>query len=320
MGTFRVAIEVGDLQGRRWEALEALVDSGATYTVIPAPILKGLGLEPYDRRPFILADERQVEMEIGLAWVRAEGRSTMATVIFGEGDQALLGAHTLEGLGLGVDPLRRRLVPVPGLLMASRAPSLLLATNNPGKARELRQLLAGCGWEIVTPGEVGISLPPERGEGYEENARLKALAAARAAGMMALADDSGLEVEALGGGPGPLSARYAGPNADDRERVALLLERLRGVPPEGRRARFRCTIAIASPAGEVSTFQGEVQGLIAEAPRGENGFGYDPIFYLPELGRTLAELSPEEKNAISHRGRAARAARRFLERVSHEPA
>jgi XTP/dITP diphosphohydrolase len=196
---------------------------------------------------------------------------------------------------------------------------LLLATNNPGKAAEYRALLEGCGWELVTPRDLGLSLEVEEvGGDYAENARIKAEAFAKASGLVALADDSGIEVDALGGAPGPLSARFGGEGASDEQRVALLLERLKGVPPERRSARFRCLIAVARPAGEVSLFEGQCEGRVAEEPRGEGGFGYDPVFLLPERGLTIAELPPEEKNAVSHRGRAARQARALLEGLLRE--
>jgi XTP/dITP diphosphohydrolase len=196
---------------------------------------------------------------------------------------------------------------------------LLLATNNPGKVAEYRALLQGCGWELATPRDLGLHLEVEEvGGDYAENARIKAEAFAKASGLPALADDSGIEVDALGGAPGPLSARFGGDDISDAQRVALLLERLKGVPPERRSARFRCLIAVARPEGEVSFFEGQCEGRIAEEPRGEGGFGYDPVFLLPERGLSIAELPPEEKNAVSHRGRAARQARAFLEGLIRE--
>ena len=196
---------------------------------------------------------------------------------------------------------------------------LLLATNNPGKAAEYRALLQGCGWELATPRDLGLHLEVEEAGGdYAENARIKAEAFAKASGLLALADDSGIEVDALGGAPGPLSARFGGDDISDAQRVALLLERLKGVPPERRSARFRCLIAVAWPEGKVSFFEGQCEGRIAEEPRGEGGFGYDPVFLLPERGLTIAELPPEEKNAVSHRGRAARQARALLEGLIRE--
>jgi XTP/dITP diphosphohydrolase len=196
---------------------------------------------------------------------------------------------------------------------------LLIASNNPGKAAEYRALLAAAGWEIVAPRDIGLRLEVEEpGADYAENARIKAIAFAQASGLVALADDSGIEVDALGGAPGPLSARFGGEDAGDEQRVALLLERLAGVPPEKRSARFRCVIAVARPEGEVSLFEGRCEGQVADEPRGEGGFGYDPVFLLPERGLTMAELSPDEKNAVSHRGRAARLARALLEELLRE--
>ncbi len=198
-------------------------------------------------------------------------------------------------------------------------PRLLLATNNAGKLAEFQTLLAGCGWELVTPAELGLTLSGEEvGETYEENAKMKALQAAQASGLWALADDSGLEVEALGGEPGPLAARFGGEEATYGEKMALLLERLRGVPPQERKCRFVCVIAIAEPTGEVRLCQGACRGLVAEAPRGERGFGYDPIFYLPDMARTMGQLSAAEKDAVSHRGRGARIARQMLEELLYE--
>jgi XTP/dITP diphosphohydrolase len=168
---------------------------------------------------------------------------------------------------------------------------LLIATGNPGKLREYHALLGDLGWELVSPRDVGLSLEvSESGSDYAENARMKASSFARASGLVTLADDSGLEVDALGGEPGPLSARYAGPEADDTQRFSRVLERLKGVAPAERTARFRCLIAVARPSGETELFEGTCEGMVAEAPRGETGFGYDPVFLLPERGRTLAEL------------------------------
>jgi len=192
-------------------------------------------------------------------------------------------------------------------------PKLLLATNNKGKAREYRSLLSGVPFELVTPDEVGINTEVEEvGKSFEENARLKAATLAAESQLLSLADDSGLEVDALGGEPGTLSARYAGEGASDEDRVSYLLTKLEGVPEERRTARFRCVIAIATPEGDVELCSGECEGIIAFEPRGNKGFGYDPIFYLPELKKTMAELPPEEKNRISHRGRAARKASQLL--------
>ena len=201
----------------------------------------------------------------------------------------------------------------------SAKPRLLIATNNLGKVAEFRRLLEGCGWELVTPADIGLELEVEEaGQTYAENATIKAEAYAKASGLVTLADDSGLEVHALGGRPGPLSARYAGPDRTDEERVQALLQELTGVPDDKRTARFRCVIAIAAPEGRVELVEGKVEGRIAHEPRGENGFGYDQVFLLPERGVTTAELPPDEKNAVSHRGAAARKARAVLERWLRE--
>jgi XTP/dITP diphosphohydrolase len=186
-------------------------------------------------------------------------------------------------------------------------PRLLLATNNPGKVAELRGLLAPSGWDLVTPSDLGLDLDAEEtGATYEENARLKALAGMEVSGLVTLADDSGLEIEALGGAPGVHSARFLGPDATYPERFAEIQRRLSGAAASGRAARFVAVIAIADPRdGRVHTVEGEVRGVIAEEPRGEGGFGYDPIFRLPERGITMAELPEHEKAIISHRARAA---------------
>lgn len=191
---------------------------------------------------------------------------------------------------------------------------LLVATNNSGKLREYASLLDGLGFELITLAGAGITVEiEETGTSMEQNAVLKATGFAELSGLVTLADDSGLEVDALGGEPGPLSRRYAGENASDLERNDFLLVKLRDVPWEKRGARFRCVIAIAAPDGNVETCEGVCQGMIALEPKGEGGFGYDPIFYLPELERWMAELSLDEKNRISHRAKAAREARRLLE-------
>ncbi|MBA7560940.1 MAG: XTP/dITP diphosphatase [Dehalococcoidia bacterium] len=192
---------------------------------------------------------------------------------------------------------------------------LLLATNNRGKARELEELLWELPVELVLPGELGITAEVEEvGGSLEENARLKATVLAKESRLLALADDSGLEVDALGGEPGPLSARYAGEGASDKDRVDYLLAKLKRVPREKRTARFRCVIAIATPEGEVELCSGECQGFITFEPRGEKGFGYDPVFYFPGLDKTMAELPLEIKNKVSHRGAAAREALKSLRR------
>ncbi len=193
---------------------------------------------------------------------------------------------------------------------------LLLATGNQGKLRELRSLLDDLPYELVTLPEVGISVKvDESGNSLEENARVKATIFAGRSQLLTLADDSGLEVDALGGQPGVLSARYAGENASDSERIDYLLSRLKDVPWEKRSARFRCVIAIATPDGQVEFGSGACRGIITLKPRGERGFGYDPVFYLPRLGKTMAELPLEVKNRLSHRGKAARKVHRVLERL-----
>jgi XTP/dITP diphosphohydrolase len=200
-------------------------------------------------------------------------------------------------------------------------PRLLLATNNPGKVKEFRELLDGCGWELVTPADIGLSLDVEESGGtFAENAALKAEAYAKASGLVALADDSGLEVDALDGRPGIHSARYAGEDRTDQKRVTKLLEELERVPDSRRKARFRAVIAIKAPKGDIRLVEGTVEGGIGHEPRGDNGFGYDPVFVLPDRGLTTAELPSDEKNAISHRGTAARKAKLILESMLTEAA
>jgi XTP/dITP diphosphohydrolase len=197
---------------------------------------------------------------------------------------------------------------------------LLLATNNAGKVLEYQSLLKGVRFEIVTPARRGLKLEVrETGQTYEENSRLKAAAFARVSGLLTLADDSGLEVDALNGEPGIRSSRYAGEGATDAERVNYLLVKLQDVPPEKRTARFRCVIAIAWPDGRVVFCSGRCEGVITLAPKGSQGFGYDPIFYFPELKKTMAELPAEIKNSISHRARAAREACRILNNLEPAP-
>jgi XTP/dITP diphosphohydrolase len=196
---------------------------------------------------------------------------------------------------------------------------LLLATNNPGKLHELEPLLAEVPLHLVTPRALGLHLEVEEtGTTYAENARLKAAAFAQASGLLTLADDSGLEVEALGGAPGVYSARYAGEGASDADRRAKLIHVLRQVPAP-RRACFRCVIAVAQPGGAIDYFEGVCEGEIILEERGANGFGYDPVFYMPEHGCTMAELPSAVKNQISHRARAAQAACRFLHRLATHP-
>jgi len=195
-------------------------------------------------------------------------------------------------------------------------PKLLLATSNPGKIREYRSLLDGLGYEITTLAEEGITkVVTESGNNYEQNAQLKAITYAKVSRLTALADDSGLEVDALDGEPGFKSARFAGEAATDAERVSLLLAKLNGVRWEKRTACFKCVIVIATPEGQSKVCYGECRGMIAFEAKGKNGFGYDPIFFLPEIGKTMAELSAAVKNQISHRARASQKARRVLEQL-----
>jgi XTP/dITP diphosphohydrolase len=186
---------------------------------------------------------------------------------------------------------------------------LLIATNNAGKIREFQALLQSLHCLLVKPSDIGLKLEvAENGDTYEANARLKAEAFCRASGLLTLADDSGLEVDALCGEPGIRSSRYAGPGAQDHNKVDYLLSRLKDVPSERRTARFRCMIAIAVPDGRLLLCQDTCEGCITSEPRGQAGFGYDPVFLFPDLGLTMAELPEETKNQLSHRGRAARAA------------
>jgi XTP/dITP diphosphohydrolase len=191
---------------------------------------------------------------------------------------------------------------------------LLLATNNHGKIEEYRYLLKGIPYTLVTPAQMGLKMDVEEsGATYAENACLKATALAAEGGLLTLADDSGLEVDALNGEPGIRSSRYAGEGASDADRVAFLLAKLKDVPADKRTARFRCVIALAGPDGQTALCNGSCEGLITFTPRGQEGFGYDPVFYFPELKKTMAELPPEVKNRISHRANAAREARKLLE-------
>jgi XTP/dITP diphosphohydrolase len=186
---------------------------------------------------------------------------------------------------------------------------LILASNNKGKIKEMKALLAHISVRILVPNELGLEIGvKETGSTYEENAALKATAFARISGIVSLADDSGLEVEALDGAPGLHSARFSPiPGADDSDRRKYLLSRLSAFPRPWK-ARFHCTTAVANPQGEVQYREGFCEGEIIPEERGEGGFGYDPIFLLPELSKTMAELTLEEKNRISHRAKAVRAA------------
>jgi XTP/dITP diphosphohydrolase len=192
---------------------------------------------------------------------------------------------------------------------------LVLATANRAKGRELAALLAGLPYRIQDLSDFpAVVLPPEGESSYAENALGKARAVTAATGALALADDSGIEVDAFGGRPGVLSARYGGEGLTDSERNALMLRELRGVPAARRTARYRAVIAVTAPDGREATVEGTVEGVLLEEPRGAGGFGYDPLFYYPPLGATLAELPPAAKHAVSHRGRAMTRARELLRR------
>jgi XTP/dITP diphosphohydrolase len=190
---------------------------------------------------------------------------------------------------------------------------LLIATTNQGKIREYKRLLEDIPFELVSMRDEGMStVVEETGTTFRENAGLKAEMISAESRLLTLADDSGIEVDALGGEPGVMSARYAGEDATDAERVAYLLLKMKDIPEGKRTARFRCIIAIAEPDRETEYFTGECEGIIPFEPAGELGFGYDPILYIPEFGKTIAELGPEIKNTISHRARAAKKARKAL--------
>jgi XTP/dITP diphosphohydrolase len=196
---------------------------------------------------------------------------------------------------------------------------LVLASTNPHKIAEFRALLAGAPFELLSPADLGVTVQVEEtGDTFDENAILKALAYAEATGLLALADDSGLEIDALGGAPGVHSARWAGVDTSYEERFRLLEQCLAGIPDEQRTARYRCAIALAEPAprGLYAVVSGTLEGRIARTPRGTEGFGYDPIFFLPERGKTVGELTAAEKNSISHRARAAAAAQPLLARLA----
>jgi XTP/dITP diphosphohydrolase len=195
-----------------------------------------------------------------------------------------------------------------------KPPKLLIATNNHGKVEEIVALLSDMEIESLTPAQLGLELHvTEDGRTYAENAGKKAVAFAEASGLASLADDSGLEVDALGGAPGLYSARYSPqPNASDGDRRALLIENLRGRPRPWT-ARFHATLAIAAPGRSTVQFaEGRCEGVIIPEERGTGGFGYDPIFYIPEAGRTMAELSMQDKNRLSHRARAVENAKPIL--------
>lgn len=191
---------------------------------------------------------------------------------------------------------------------------LVVATKNPGKVRELHALLAELPLELR--GAEEMPEVEETGSTFAENAELKARAAAAWSGEWAIADDSGLEVDALGGAPGVHSNRFAGPGTTEQQRNERLLELLQDVSPERRTARYRAVVAVAAPDGQLWLTEGSCEGVLLEAPRGEGGFGYDPLFFLPDHNRTMAEIDPAVKNRLSHRGRALAAARELLERFA----
>ena len=190
---------------------------------------------------------------------------------------------------------------------------LLLASMNPGKLGEMKELVVGLPFQVFCPAELGIrESPEETGTSFIENAILKARYYARRSGRLTVADDSGLSVDALNGGPGLYSSRFGGEGASDGDRNRLLLEKLQGVPAERRGARFTSAVAVAR--GDDLLFQtvASVEGRIADGPRGPNGFGYDPLFFYPPFGRTFGEVAPEEKARVSHRGQAFARLREFL--------
>ena len=197
--------------------------------------------------------------------------------------------------------------------MANDIP-LVIATGNPGKITEIKELLAGFPIEVKSLNDFGpIPQVQEDGETFDENAYKKASFTARILGVPALADDSGLIVEALGGTPGVHSARYAGPNASDEGRCNKLLKEMAGI--ENRSAAFECVISIAVPTGPALTYEGRCEGIIAKQAKGTNGFGYDPVFFYPPLGKTFAELTLKEKSRVSHRGKALREVRDEFDKV-----
>jgi XTP/dITP diphosphohydrolase len=192
---------------------------------------------------------------------------------------------------------------------------IVVATQNPGKIKEIKEILANMPYEVVSMGEAGIDLDiVEDGATYEENAMIKARALAKLTGSIVIADDSGLAVDALDGAPGVYSARFAGEGASSKERNQKLLCLMQGV--KNRRAKFICSIAVIFPDGNSFIVTGECHGMIAEKEVGQNGFAYDPLFYVPEMNKTMAELDGQEKNKISHRGRALEKMREELKKIT----
>jgi XTP/dITP diphosphohydrolase len=192
--------------------------------------------------------------------------------------------------------------------------ALLIATTNRHKLEEFRAMFRDLSYELLSLNDVQLAMDVEEtGSTFRENAEIKALAYARATGFLTLAEDSGLEIDALDGAPGVYSARFAGVDTSYEERFRLIFEKLRGLPSSRRTARFHCVITIAEPSGFSQSVDGVIGGMIIEEARGTHGFGYDPIFLVPSLGKTTAELLPEHKNRISHRAQAVRLARTLLE-------
>lgn len=193
---------------------------------------------------------------------------------------------------------------------------LILATENPHKAEEIRSILGeGCKLDLLTLSDFPhLKLPPETGTSYRENAVLKARFVAKETGHWAMGDDTGLEVAALGGAPGLYSARYAGEEVTYADNRKKLLEELEDLPDTKRGARFICTVAVSDPEGSVDVVAGRCEGRITRSEAGHGGFGYDPVFFIPAYGKTFSELSPDEKNKISHRGQAVRAAMQILQK------
>lgn len=191
---------------------------------------------------------------------------------------------------------------------------MIFATENMGKMKEIKAILGDIGEEILSMKEAGIDMDiVEDGSTFEENAIIKAKAVMERTGQLALADDSGLEIDALNKEPGIYSARYMGEDTPYEIKNRNLIERMKGVKGKDRSARFVCVIAAAFPDGEIITTRGTIEGVIAEEPAGENGFGYDPIVYVPEYGMTTGQMDPDAKNAISHRGKALTAMKKILE-------
>lgn len=191
--------------------------------------------------------------------------------------------------------------------------TLLIATHNQGKIREYQQLLADLPFTVVSLNQLQITHDVEEtGSTFVENAILKATQYARLSGVLTWADDSGLEIDALEGRPGVYSARYGGPGLSDKDRYEFVLRELKGATAPPWSARFRCVVALAFPDGSVQTVEDTIEGEITDQPQGEHGFGYDPIFFLPAYKATLAQVAPEIKNAISHRGKAALKAKQLL--------